>query len=110
MYMRPVVRLKWNLLGVRLLRQQTYVRNVTVAVCKANCFRISQRPSEVCIVRIMYCVCQQKPGEAQTTHVGQYRLRDHLGLYLFHDLDLELQELGIILLRQYVSNILAPSD
>ena len=55
MYIRPVFRLKWNRLGVLLLRQQTYVRNMTVAVCMANCLRMSQRLSGLAIVLIMYC-------------------------------------------------------
>ena len=54
MYINPVLRLKWNRLGVRLLRQQTNVRNMTVAVCKANCLRINQRLSELFIVLTMY--------------------------------------------------------
>ncbi len=54
MYIKPVLRLIWKRLGVRLLNEQTKVRNKTVAVCRANCFRMSQRLSGVPIAMIIY--------------------------------------------------------
>jgi hypothetical protein len=55
MYIIPVRKLKWNLLGVLLLQQATCERNMADAVCKANCFRMSQRDDGVDMVRIMNC-------------------------------------------------------
>lgn len=55
MYMRPVVRLKWNLGGARFVRHEKYVKNDNVDICTANCLRMSQRLSGVLIVLTMYC-------------------------------------------------------
>jgi hypothetical protein len=54
MYIIPVLRLRWNRFGVRLLRQHTYVRKLIAAVWSANCLRMSQRLSGESIVLIMY--------------------------------------------------------
>ena len=86
MYIRPVLRLRWKRLGVRLLKQQTKVKNMTVAVCMANCFRMSHRLSASAIDLIMYCTISSIPALTLPTHVGQNRLGHHLCLDLFHDL------------------------
>lgn len=53
MYIKPVLRLRWKRGGARLLKQQANVRNMVVAVCKANCLRMSQRLLESSMVLIM---------------------------------------------------------
>lgn len=51
---KPVFKLKWKRLGLRLLRQATYDKKTVEAVCNAKCFRISHRDEGSDIVRIMY--------------------------------------------------------
>lgn len=53
MYIKPVFLLRWKRGGARLLKQQANVRNMVVAVCRANCLRMSHKLFESFMVLII---------------------------------------------------------